>query len=211
MRGRPLSVLCSCLYLGNTPAYAGKTTLLHTGSGWHEKHPRVCGEDCHRRQGRGDCPETPPRMRGRRLPGQIRQQARRNTPAYAGKTFPRAPPATRLWKHPRVCGEDISGVRKKRTGSETPPRMRGRPICRQLCRIQGRNTPAYAGKTTSRIIWLINTRKHPRVCGEDHLRTKTCGGIKETPPRMRGRRYSVMIIPRSSGNTPAYAGKTLHT
>ena len=195
----------------NTPAYAGKTATAVKAAATVQKHPRVCGEDVYQDKSDSRRVETPPRMRGRLFRGLRRLQDYGNTPAYAGKTYQECGRNGQAQKHPRVCGEDppagLSPMRRR----ETPPRMRGRPICRQLCRIQGRNTPAYAGKTTSRIIWLINTRKHPRVCGEDHLRTKTCGGIKETPPRMRGRRYSVMIIPRSSGNTPAYAGKTLHT
>ena len=45
MRGRLSEDEVMCELEGNTPAYAGKTKLLHPCRDLGRKHPRVCGED----------------------------------------------------------------------------------------------------------------------------------------------------------------------
>ena len=52
---------------------------------------------------------------------------------------------------------------------ETPPRMRGRPVCESIICPAGGNTPAYAGKTETTVKNAVYDKKHPRVCGEDSL------------------------------------------
>ena len=51
-------------------------------------------------------PETPPRMRGRRLSTYACRPCSGNTPAYAGKTVKAFETVPVIRKHPRVCGED---------------------------------------------------------------------------------------------------------
>ena len=87
--------------------------------------------------------------------------------------------------------------------------MRGRLYMRLPAYPPSGNTPAYAGKTSD-----INTAsgpegKHPRVCGEDSATISAPLLTRETPPRMRGRRYIVGTAQAGRGNTPAYAGKTI--
>jgi len=71
------------------------------------------------------------------------------------------------------------------------------------------NTPAYAGKTPLRPSCRRTGGKHPRVCGEDLKESDFKNSDLETPPRMRGRPVYGPRMVRHSGNTPAYAGKTV--
>ena len=67
MRGKPLALPQARLFLGITPADAGKTDELNDSVVEDEDHPRGCGENLHRlppftfRRG------SPPRMRGKRF------------------------------------------------------------------------------------------------------------------------------------------------
>ena len=92
--------------VGNTPAYAGKTTTdryLATGA---EKHPRLRGEDSAPSAPIKITLETPPLTRGR--------------PLQAGTDI-------RPWgKHPRLRGEDSGGNKTAYRIRETPPLTRGR-------------------------------------------------------------------------------------
>ena len=209
MRGRRKMIASFPVYSGNTPAYAGKTRWKLLWLFGAKKHPRVCGEDLIRQCLSKEPGETPPRMRGRRDVINRKACIRRNTPAYAGKTNERGRPNLNSWKHPRVCGEDLTQLFRRCIGLETPPRMRGR---RQ--RPAGRhhrhgNTPAYAGKTRFHGLFQGVSRKHPRVCGEDAIKRFLTKIDKETPPRMRGRLFCRKSKNALRGNTPAYAGKTL--
>ena len=132
----------------------------------------------------------------------------RNTPAYAGKTKApqRRAPARR--KHPRVCGEDPWHKIMSMYFLETPPRMRGRLIVLSTDITAAGNTPAYAGKTKHHGHNPGGLEKHPRVCGEDRRQGSSPASPRETPPRMRGRPLSLVGEGDSTGNTPAYAGKT---
>ena len=132
---------------GNTPAYAGKTLAGDDAPLGDEKHPRVCGEDKPWLNPCRSLAETPPRMRGRLQQVMPCAVVDRNTPAYAGKTFPPAGNSAVCRKHPRVCGEDCPSVRLTELVRETPPRMRGRHLVLKAVEHLGGNTPAYAGKT----------------------------------------------------------------
>ena len=111
-----------------------------------------------------------------------------NTPAYAGKT------ESRTQQHFK--------------DEETPPLTRGRL---EKVRIRGSrdgNTPAYAGKTNQSDRDGTTYGKHPRLRGEDKSFRSSAYFIGETPPLTRGRLRKFRLRWRSSGNTPAYAGKT---
>ena len=167
MRGRPAPLSHTIRLQGNTPAYAGKTRFSILISASAEKHPRVCGEDFRSSILSLGTWETPPRMRGRLAELLKEQYLERNTPAYAGKTCSRCRTPSGRGKHPRVCGEDSPGALACCHCSETPPRMRGRLNLAAILKLDDRNTPAYAGKTSSGSHTRIHKQKHPRVCGED--------------------------------------------
>ncbi len=134
---------------GNTPAYAGKTRRRRPSAKREGKHPRLRGEDLREREHAVFLPETPPLTRGRlRLVGRASRRAR-NTPAYAGKTVMEGVFPPDRTKHPRLRGEDIPVPGDVPTIGETPPLTRGRPGCHFDNNSTRRNTPAYAGKTST--------------------------------------------------------------
>ena len=149
-----------------------------------------------------------PRMRGKELNTVLFIVSDGITPAYAGKR----PACTRLractWDHPRVCGEK----HKRKAGTDTalgsPPRMRGKVSKRFFLGAAYRITPAYAGKSTSRISLRSWSADHPRVCGEKVLRAVSSSRSRGSPPRMRGKAVKTLTTRSSSGITPAYAGKS---
>ena len=147
MRGRPSDFPRRRQNQRNTPAYAGKTASNLMAGLSMQKHPRVCGEDLIDHTPILRTCETPPRMRGRLAPVELYGMYPRNTPAYAGKTRPQTIFTWFMWKHPRVCGEDLNEKSRHYAGLETPPRMRGRPLGNLAWVEPKGNTPAYAGKT----------------------------------------------------------------
>ena len=208
MRGRLGDSSNHVIFLGNTPAHAGKTYRTTIGRYRSWKHPRACGEDIQAMVQNPISGETPPRMRGRRWTGRLPTRMDRNTPAHAGKTFPMIPCSPISWKHPRACGEDASCTLVTEHKEETPPRMRGRLQYPSLFLTLQGNTPAHAGKTPAGHQRTERDRKHPRACGEDLRPSPLIATPLETPPRMRGRRFYDVVGELRSRNTPAHAGKT---
>ena len=146
MRGKVPTGLPSVSGSRITPAYAGKSSCVISGSTRHGDHPRVCGEKLDlymayvRRKG------SPPRMRGKvQIPEYIGGQ-RRITPAYAGKSPGSIFVTPRKWDHPRMCGEK----HQLRRGVEVEPGI----------------TPACAGKREHLADGVAAGGDHPRMCGE---------------------------------------------
>ncbi len=193
---------------GNTPAGAGTTLGLGSGSCQLAEHPRGCGDDVPGRSRPDRRRGTPPRVRGRPTRAVPVLHRRGNTPAGAGTTACRDMSARQRWEHPRGCGDDLRRVDKSRVREGTPPRVRGR---RRRCR-QGRsrtgNTPAGAGTTHTSTTSTTRLWEHPRGCGDD--RPKDPPGVlaRGTPPRVRGRPPDPQTVVASPGNTPAGAGTT---
>ena len=105
-------------------------------------------------------------MRGK-AESNCRQPARlRITPAYAGKSSKQSGDLSKLWDHPRLCGEKFSNCDEKTTCVGSPPPMRGKGSSVILdCVISG-ITPAYAGKSITEIFQKDVNKDHPRLCGE---------------------------------------------
>ena len=166
MRGKDLRLLLSWALIGITPAYAGKSPRARCISCNSEDHPRVCGEKTVHLCAFQTSPGSPPRMRGKACPPRPGGRGRRITPAYAGKR----PPAVAFLgphrDHPRVCGEKTSGCCFLGPSSGSPPRMRGKAQAEQVRRFLNGITPAYAGKSVSRLLRKASLWDHPRVCGE---------------------------------------------
>ena len=131
-----------------------------------------------------------------------------NTPAYAGKTGRHEDDRAPARKHPRLRGEDQPLRQKTQGGPETPPLTRGRPQCLALASDCLRNTPAYAGKTFTAFPHPLESRKHPRLRGEDAYLRAARPRFLETPPLTRGRLRATPMRGGFRRNTPAYAGKT---
>ena len=88
--------------------------------------------------------------------------------------------------------------------------MRGKGCVNLITPLYHGITPAYAGKSYhTRHVFLI-PRDHPRICGEKHRRNKAIRSGRGSPPHMRGKASQRVRISRSSGITPAYAGKSFN-
>ena len=132
----------------------------------------------------------------------------RNIPAYAGKTVCVNSVTITFPEHPRVCGENSALRYSIRRSRGTSPRMRGKHGVAMEAVKNGRNIPAYAGKTATRIgIWHA-LKEHPRVCGENVSIGSQAEISRGTSPRMRGKLLGMIEHCFRGRNIPAYAGKT---
>ena len=167
MRGRLGPLRCLLLVVGNTPAYAGKTTLFEPFGTVVWDHPRVCGEDSLVAISTWMAGGPPPRMRGRPISNVRHETQHWTTPAYAGKTLSAVWVTSTSADHPRVCGEDVVLPVPLQFPAGPPPRMRGRRPHGSPKQRGRRTTPAYAGKTSITRRIVCPSTDHPRVCGED--------------------------------------------
>ena len=147
MRGKAIQTRSEREIHGITPAYAGKRTICKDVTKTRQDHPRVCGEKLNGNAKGQAATGSPPRMRGKEVRGQDVADARRITPAYAGKRDYRMKPNRVSGDHPRVCGEKYasilvfsgcSGITPAYAGKSllhinamfffqgSPPRMRGK-------------------------------------------------------------------------------------
>ena len=96
----------------------------------------------------------------------------------------------------------------RRSPLRSPPRMRGKGLCKgfHLCDVG--ITPACAGKSEKQVPFLPPYQDHPRVCGEKSQPAVRRSCAKGSPPRMRGKGIVHVLVPEEFGITPAYAGKS---
>ena len=90
---------------GSPPRVRGTVKVQSTLRLERRDHPRVCGEKGRKMKQQFIGLGSPPRMRGK---GELRGEPGKDggiTPAYAGKRNPRLGHKSRVWDHPRVCGE----------------------------------------------------------------------------------------------------------
>ena len=208
MRGKPAPEHPVWCRGGNIPAYAGKTGSVNVPSLFGWEHPRVCGENRIMICVGLRKPGTSPRMRGKRAPKNQPHAAKRNIPAYAGKTGNTTKITSRHQEHPRVCGENATDHGPPWIADGTSPRMRGKRSFTLLSSEGSRNIPAYAGKTSKGSFSPSAASEHPRVCGENNGGGYTKVRPGGTSPRMRGKQLRIHSAKKRARNIPAYAGKT---
>ena len=167
MRGKPASFTSSAFANRITPADAGKTVGGKASAGRFPDHPRGCGENLSPPVLSATIVGSPPRMRGKQPILGINVHAVRITPADAGKTRASIYAFCDCKDHPRGCGENATLRQPIGATRGSPPRMRGKLSATPHCRIQGRITPAGAGKTIYYLIAGHLTWDHPRRCGEN--------------------------------------------
>ena len=129
MRGKDLVQKCYSLYMGITPAYAGKRSICTHAYLMRQDHPRLCGEKSFSSSVFKSAPGSPPPMRGKVLHDISCSVVLGITPAYAGKS------------------SEICHVLRREVGS--PPPMRGKVVSGNRLRAVNRITPAYAGKSNN--------------------------------------------------------------
>ena len=88
--------------------------------------------------------------------------------------------------------------------------MRGKLSATPHCRIQGRITPAGAGKTMKEVPCVCVDEDHPRRCGENSACTGFCTVLGGSPPQVRGKHAAQKARFLTLRITPAGAGKTVH-
>ena len=126
VRGKHRSKRCKHLYLGITPAGAGKTYAYSNRSSEDRDHPRRCGENIvgyvfsKYRQG------SPPQVRGKPSHNLWSQHLKGITPAGAGKTHCVPWRTAALPDHPRRCGENLSTTAPNASATGSPPQVRGK-------------------------------------------------------------------------------------
>ena len=78
--------ITSALFFRITPAYAGKRYTITSTGIVYQDHPRLCGEKENFSRVLSGKSGSPPPMRGKVFPTTRKDQIRRITPAYAGKS-----------------------------------------------------------------------------------------------------------------------------
>ena len=166
VRGKVVFSLSRPLCGRITPACAGKRLSSVGWQRWQQDHPRVCGEKRLPLRTSSCAAGSPPRVRGKVHVVQIIHAAAGITPACAGKSSRSDDALSMSSDHPRVCGEKVLGVARKKRRMGSPPRVRGKAMVRSRLRRRAGITPACAGKRLLSSRKMNKNRDHPRVCGE---------------------------------------------
>ena len=116
MRGKVDLQVIACIFLGITPAYAGKRSIWRPGSAGCGDHPRVCGEKDLELYRIMTTKGSPPRVRGKAGAAGPCTGGAGITPACAGKRLWETPLLCRNGDHPRVCGEKFHPASDRKLG-----------------------------------------------------------------------------------------------
>ena len=145
-------------------------------------------------------------MRGTVLPVPVACTRSGIIPARAGNRRASTSGSPRRWDHPRACGEQfsISSANHRHTGS--PPRVRGTDVPAQAVLRDGGIIPARAGNSFQFRVRTIDTRDHPRACGEQYFRQYGKTWYEGSSPRVRGTVRQVLAVRAGGGIIPARAG-----
>ena len=187
VRGKVKLLFLAVNPLRITPACAGKRERVIIWQCFAWDHPRVCGE----KHCGGACEwrhvGSPPRVRGKANYEIGRNISDGITPACAGKSCRRSRRRPSSRDHPRVCGEKVITSHTGKQSKGSPPRVRGKAICKRTKRTARRITPACAGKSCPFRPHCGLSWDHPRVCGEKTLRDSFSTLRLGSPPRVRGK------------------------
>ena len=197
-----------CPSVGIIPAYAGSTSVAHSGRASDSDHPRIRGEH-RRRAGRGIVPfGSSPHTRGARWRGAPSEQHHRIIPAYAGSTALRKMRSMAGKDHPRIRGEHRTAPNRSPKRSGSSPHTRGAPnLHPKNDNVRG-IIPAYAGSTTGRRLAVWQGADHPRIRGEHIHPIVGFGFVPGSSPHTRGARFDGAGPRGGLGIIPAYAGST---
>ncbi len=130
-------------------------------------HPRLCGKDSSQQSWCLEILGSPPLMREGLDAKSKLFELGGITPAYAGRTISNRVSLTGDRDHPRLCGKDGNGRARQYYNAGSPPLMREGLNFRLMDCPETRITPAYAGRTSSRICCGGGEGDHPRLCGKD--------------------------------------------
>ncbi len=162
-----------------------------------------------------------PRMRGTDWRAARAHARERFIPAHAGNRRPAPAKLHSTSVHPRACGEQRMGLRKRRYGRGSSPRMRGTGRSSSMRYRPDRFIPAHAGNSASEYDREPMPPVHPRACGEQGRRQAFGNPKCGSSPRMRGTgavgkfgRDIDRFIPAHAGNSCAWpawrSAKSVH-
>ncbi len=129
-------------------------------------------------------------------------------PRCAGTTARRGRGRCSPAEHPRLRGDNRSTAGPRTGPSGTPPPARGQQPAEQEHHRHVRNTPACAGTTRRFRRRGTRSAEHPRLRGDNYLRSLPSGARTGTPPPARGQPCRRSRDERLLRNTPACAGTT---
>ena len=206
-RGKPPPEIEIILPLGITPAYAGKIAGLSGSFAGSWDHPRIRGENVFADTSSMLYPGSPPHTRGKCVCLLFCGDRLRITPAYAGKMRAGLPCVPVPGDHPRIRGENCWLISAAMKPWGSPPHTRGKSAVIMHEVFEERITPAYAGKIARSICARRRNWDHPRIRGENSMRSASLVSGMGSPPHTRGKCFSGQSEGPRAGITPAYAGK----
>ena len=211
-RGKEVVFPSFCMWLGITPAWAGKSVIRPRSVRKYGDHPRVGGEKSQSGSRSNRVGGSPPRGRGKVSAFLAGIATEGITPAWAGKRLCRPQRRRVPPDHPRVGGEKSKNQQRIQNIEGSPPRGRGKGGVSCPCGQCVGITPAWAGKSRwwcrpCRVPW-----DHPRVGGEKLLFQLGVLYPLGSPPRWRGKALQVSSAQLEHGITPRVGGeKSLST
>ena len=84
-----------------------------------------------------------------------------------------------------MCGNYVTTMKNYLKHEGSPPRVRELRYTYVFYRKRTRITPACAGITASRGMWILGRQDHPRVCGNYKLPPAGFASSRGSPPRVR--------------------------
>ena len=88
---------------------------------------------------------------------------------------------------PAYAGKRLADILEKRDQTGSPPPMRGKAANEIVVSAYLGITPAYAGKSPERVPVRLQSRDHPRLCGEKYNVIHFLSPPSGSPPPMRGK------------------------
>ena len=93
--------------------------------------------------------------------------------------------------HPRLCGEKPVCKAVSTASRGSPPPMRGKVTRYNVPNNFDGITPAYAGKSHQLVNYIIDSKDHPRLCGEKAVNTCMHAGNFRITPAYAGKSQGV--------------------
>ena len=140
---------------------------------------------------------SPPRVRGTAIPVAKRSAEYGITPACAGNRVPMATNTARSEDHPRVCGEQSKAAFSAARIWGSPPRVRGTASSHNRSASPSIITPACAGNSPPEWSEALDSKDHPRVCGEQ-LYNESYTYCDKDHPRVCGEQQCLTSLCRVS-------------
>ena len=192
-----------------TPAYAGKSIIIAFFFRPYPDHPRIRGEKFDDHSAVESVIGSPPHTRGKDSTCFFFCEPFGITPAYAGKSSQGKSLCPPRQDHPRIRGEKCAPSNENDLLAGSPPHTRGKANIRCHPSAKLGITPAYAGKSMRRSIYVDGGKDHPRIRGEKRFAPGCFACDHGSPPHTRGKGMEASADLASTGITPAYAGKRL--